>query len=380
MLNAEQRAGSSASAFEIDNTNKHYEPRSYLKRFALDDSSDRIWVYDKANPADGPRLTHVGKVSVSKDAYTTRDDKHFTEVLEPGFKETLDFICSYVEDNGDFQIKGDADRLAWMAALLSVTQLRCSGRRSVSHPVIQGIYQEAVRAEKAFWVETEKCFPSIFECLDDALSKLGASRQDLMDAAANISGVNNRREWVAKALDPVGKSEFNAQARRTLEAGSWRFYRTHEGRSFITSDIPAVQVQLGPDPEYRNYWGWWMPLSKRVCVSVLAGNAADPEDNYPDAGLHSADKGVDLFNSLIFSHAFRFVYSADKSELIRAANDNENDWMPVSEERLSHELSKLREGHRVVLEECLSMFAEETAGISTPSDQNAGFSAGPMTF
>ncbi len=374
VLDAEQRADSSASPFEIDNTNKHYEPRSYLKRFELDDSSDRIWVYDKANPDRAPRLTNIGKVSVSRDAYTIRDDKFFTEVLEPGFEETLALVCPYVEDHDDFPLKSHPNVLSWMAMLLSVTQLRCSGRRSVSHPVIEGIHEEDVRANKDLWLEMDKRFPHFVEILDDVLLERGATRQDLKDAFAGVSGVNSRREWVAKKLDPIGKSEYHAQIRLALESGSWRFYKAPEGRNFISSDIPAVQIQLGSEPEYRDYWAWLMPLSKKICVSVLTGAAADPEGKYPVAGLFSTDEGVNFFNSLLFGHAFRFAYSADKREIMRAAraaNDGESDWMQIDEERLSNALHSLRKGNRARIEECLNILAEGPADLSTISGQDS---------
>ena len=372
MSGARQGADPTVSPNEIDNTNKHYEPQSYLKRFGLDGSSDRIWFYDKGNPGKPPSIAHISKVSVSKDAYTTRDDKFFTEVLEPGFKETLDFICPHVEEHGDFPIKIHPDVLSWMAIFLSVTQLRCSGRRSVSHPIIEGIYEEDVKANKELWAEIEERFPDFLEILDEALMKHGATRQDLIDTFAGVSGKNNRREWVAKKLDPIGKSEHCAQIRHTLESGSWRFYKASEGRSFISSDIPAVQIQLGSEPEYRNSWVWLMPLSQKVCVVVLTGDAADTEAKYPPAGLCSTDEGVDLINNLVFGHAFRFVYSADQSEIMRAAaNDEESDWMQVDEGRLSSALSAQREENRARIAECLKILEEESAGLSTTSHQES---------
>ncbi|MCY4578274.1 MAG: DUF4238 domain-containing protein [Chloroflexi bacterium] len=355
---AKRGADSSESHNEIDNTNKHYEPQSYLKRFGLDGRSDRIWVYDRTNPAGGPRLGHVKKVSVSRDAYTISDDKFLTERLEPGFKETLDFICPHVEAHGDFPIKIHPGLLSWMVKLLSVTQLRCSGRRSVSHPVIEGIYDEDIRATKVLFLEMEKRFPDFVKILDEALLKLGVTRQDLINAFGGVSGENNRREWVAKKLDPIGRSDYYARIRHTLEGGSWRFYKASEGRSYISSDIPAVQIQLGSEPEYKNSWVWLMPLSQKVCVAVLTGDAADPEAKYPPAGLCSTDEGVDLINNLVFGHAFRFVYSSDQSEIMRAAaNDKESDWMQLDEGRRSSALSELREGYRARIEECLNILA-----------------------
>ena len=374
MSGAEQWADPSASPHDIDNTNKHFEPQSYLKRFELEGRPDRIWFYDKEYPDKPPRLAHKSKLSVSRDAYTIRDDKFFTEVLEPGFEETLDFICPYVEEHGDFPIRSHPNRQSWMAMLLSVTQLRCSGRRSVSHPVIRGIYEEDVKVNIELWVEMEKRFPDFVKILDDALLRHGATRQVLIDAFAGVSGENNRREWVARTLDPIGKSECYAQSRLALESGSWRFYKASEGRSFISSDIPAVQIQLGSEPEYPEYrdsWIWLMPLSKKVCVSVLTGAPADPEGKYPIAGLCSTDEGVDLINNLVFGHAFRFVYSADKSEIMCAANDDESDWMQLDEERLSNALSGLRERHRTRIEECLNILAEGPAGLSTIPHQES---------
>ena len=317
------------SSFEIDKTRKHYEPRFYLRGFSPDrpNSQDKIWVFDKHDPDAAVRLSSINNVSVSRHAYSKGDDAEITR-LERGFKTCLDGIVPHVEEHGDFPIKSHSESeklLQWMALFLSMSELRSSGRRSPSRPEIRSLYQETLQMHEDFMDGYEKEHPELL----DYFQTRDIPYQAYQDMLLNVSGLSGIRKWIAKVLDPIGRHPAHVETRRLLEEGNWRFYRAAPCRTFITSDQPAGQLRLGPEPEFYECISWNMPLSKAVCVAVMCGPWADTSGKYPAPGLYEDDKLLDLQNLCHYKAAYRFVYSSSEYEILRAKEWNESGMSPL---------------------------------------------------
>ena len=294
--------------FEIDKSRKHFVPRLYLKGFCPDRKSGQIHVFDKENPESGVALRSIDNVEVSRDAYSVANDALLWE-RECQWAGILEALKSQPVSELNHLI-ADRDRSAalraWLARLVVDSKLRSRGfrqqLRNLSDNMRLLLSQELQTIEASF---RARC-PDSDEPWEVAFPLL-----------REMSGLDSDRKFEAILIDPFLRGEKGEGWYRTYEEGSWRFDKPPEGRTFITSDIPSDSMVLGPEPEYRNWMCFFMPLSAELRLIGLCGDAR-MESGFLPRLVDMSEWEMDLANLCVFKNAERFVYSASEDEILRA--------------------------------------------------------------
>ena len=139
--------------------------------------------------------------------------------------------------------------------------------------------------------------------------------------AKDMAGVDNDRKFEALHIDPFLRGEEGEGLYRWYEEGSWRFDEALDGRRFVTSDIPSNSLLLGPEPEYRN-WMWFItPLSAKLRVIGMCGDAC-VESGLAPRMVEMSEREMDLANVCVFQSAQRFVYASSEDEILRACEQS----------------------------------------------------------
>ena len=293
--------------YEIDKTRKHFVPQMYLRGFSQANDVDQIYTFDKRCPMKGIKIRSIRDVEVSRDAYSVENDKILTE-RENVWSEMLSNLkqCHAGELNAYIDDRIVSARLRqWLARFVVDSALRSQGLRERMQPLLRAsllLYdrQEAAALESSIAQE-----PGLEHELHLADSLVG-----------KMTHRDNLRKRPAILLDPFLRGEEGERHYEWYEQGSWRFDEPPDGRTFITSDIPSTTVLLGPEPHRENWMRFSMPLSAKLHLMGLCGDAQLEAGSIPGPG-ELDDKQMDRINVSVFRCAQRNVYSSSDQELDR---------------------------------------------------------------
>ena len=294
--------------FEVDKTRKHFVPRLYLRGFCPDDRPGQIFVFDKELPQAGIQVRSIDKVEVSKDAYSVDSDA-ILQQREPRWSEILKTLEGQsVSELNDFISDGEksATLRGWLARLVVDSRLRSRGFREQIRAPVKEIRLQFREKLEALEADFAGRFPG-----------LGEQSQVMISLFKEMAGIDSDRKFAAIHMYPFLRGEEGEKRYRWYEEGSWRFYVALEGRRFITSDIPSKSLLLGPEPQYRNWMWFTMPLSAELQLMGMCGDARRESGLAPGV-REMDDRAMDLANVCVFESAERFVYASSKAEICRA--------------------------------------------------------------
>ena len=294
--------------FEIDQTRKHFVPKLYLRGFGLSSRPEQVYVFDKRNPEAGVTERSISNVEVSRDAYSVANDNVLKAREDQWSRILTDLRGSNVRELNELiaDRENSASLRAWIARFVVDSKLRSRGFREEMREQVRGLHLQ---------------FRSEIEELEaDSLAQhphLRDQWQVMFPLFRKMAGIDNHRKFEALRIDPFLRGEEGEELYRWYEEGSWRFDAPTDGREFITSDIPSSSLLLGPEPQYRNWMWFVMPLSANLRLMGLCGDARVESGLAPRVG-EMGDKEMDIANVCVFQAAQRFVYSSSKVEILQA--------------------------------------------------------------
>lgn len=294
--------------YEINKTRDHFVPQFYLRGFSIIDHPTQIYVFDKHKPEAGVEVRSIHDIEVSRDAYSAANDEILTE-REKHWSQILNILKRYsvAELNEHISDRESSARLrAWLARFVVDSKLRSRGFREEMRETLMETRLVYLKMHEASKADFLKRFPDSDEEI-----------QAVFSASKEMVGLDNDRKFSAILVDPFIRGEEGERWYRWYEEGSWRFNAAPEGRKFITSDIPSTSLLLGPEPEYRNWMFFTMPLSAELQLIGFCGDARIESGLAPRAE-EIGDEEMNLANVCVFQSAERFVYSSSKTEIIRA--------------------------------------------------------------
>ena len=302
---------------EIDNTQDHFVPRMYLKRFSLPDEPDKVYVFHKQNPWAGVVKRSIRKVERSRDAYTMEADRILTE-LERTWNNILDFlegkdIAWLNECLIDRQ--ASAQLRSWLARFVVISVTRSRGLRQRMSDELEVTRLRMIDRLEAHFADFLKKYP-------DRAKEMKVAAQVLREA----TNVDSKRKWQAIMLNPLQRGEKGERFYRDYEEGSWRFYAAADGRRFITSDIPSLSLILDGEPPHSNYISFVMPLTDELQLTGWCEDLRSERRLAPTVDTRG-EYGMDLANVCAYKNAHQYVYASSKLEIERAvAQFNANPW------------------------------------------------------
>ena len=265
----------------------HFVPQTYLRGFASDDDSERIYFYDRRIADKGATKRLIEDVCSQNNLYrllmddgTLKDDieETFATIAEPKFKEIvsklLDKQALSYEDKSEF------------SAYISLQIMRVPASREVYNAMATEFWD---RESKEQWKkllddqEREKAYKQIYEETGVDVSAL--SKDDIQGI---IDGTKFKTDWTIPKENWIKDTMENmAMIFRAFERMHWRIYFAPPGAAFITSDNPVGVLVPMPD-------GWsvgtgflvrhsirFFPLSKRACLTITDGET--PGFSFVDA-------------------------------------------------------------------------------------------------
>ena len=298
--------------FKIDKTRKHFVPRLYLQGFCLDNRPEQIYAFDKHNPQAGVAMRSIENVEVSRDAYSVANDAILQQREDRWSKilQTLKGQRASELNELIFDREASATLRAWLARFVVDSKLRSRGfREHMREPVKEMRLQFREKLEAI-----EADFRARFPDLDDQW-------QVMFPLFKEMVGVDSDRKFEALSIDPFLRGEGGEQRYRWYEEGSWRFDEALDGRRFITSDIPSNSLLLGPEPEYRNWMWFVMPLTAELKLMGMCGDAR-AESGLATRMVEISEREMDLANVCVFQSAARFVYASSEAESLRASKQS----------------------------------------------------------
>ena len=287
-------------------------PKAVPARFCLDNRPEQIYAFDKDNPQAGVVVRSIENVEVSRDAYSVandavlkqREDK-WAEILKTLKGQSVSELNELISDR-----ERSVTLRAWLARFVVDSKQRSRGfRERMSEPA------NAIRLQLRSKLETlETDLLTRFSDLRDEL-------QIIFPRFRELAGIDSDRKFEALHLSPFLRGEEGEKRYRWYEEGSWRFDEALDSRTFITSDIPSNSLLLGPEPEYRN-WMWFdMPLTAELHLMGMCGDAR-AEGGLAPRMVKMSDREMDLANMCVFQSAERFVYGSSEDEILRASEQS----------------------------------------------------------
>ncbi len=299
--------------FQIDKTRKHFVPKLYLRGFCLDNRAEQIYAFDKENPQAGVVVRSIENVEVSKDAYSVANDA-LLQQREDQWAGILNALktLSVPELN---ELIADREKSAplrsWLARFVVDSKLRSRGFREQMSEPLKGNRLEYRAQLEVMEADFLARFPDSGEQLQVAFS-----------LSKEMASVDSDRKFEALHIDPFLRGKEGEKWYKWYEEGSWRFDEALEGRKFITSDIPSSSLLLGPEPEYRNWMCFTMPLSAGLQLRGMCGDAR-VESGLAPRMAEMSEREMDLANVCVFQSAQRFVYASSEVEILRASKQSE---------------------------------------------------------
>ncbi len=298
--------------FEIDKTRKHFVPRLYLRGFSLDSRPEQIYAFDKNNPQAGVAVRSIENVEVSRDAYSVANDAilqqredQWAEILQTLNGQSASELNELISDREE-----SATLRAWLARFVVDSKLRSRGFREQMREPVKEIRLQFRDKLEAIEVDFRARFPDLDE-----------QWQVVFPLFREMAGIDSDRKFEALRIDPFLRGEEGELRYRWYEEGSWRFDEALHGRKFITSDIPSNSLLLGPEPEYRNWMWFIMPLSAELNLMGMCGDARG-ESGLAPRMVAMSEREMDLANVCVYQSAERFVYASSEAEIIRASEQS----------------------------------------------------------
>ena len=294
---------------DIDNTQKHYIPRFYLRGFSRQGNKGKIphiFVFDKQAPNKGIESRSIEKIEKSKDAYSIHIDD-FNKQRESVWGD----IFNHLKDIGAAELNeliADREQSAalreWLADFVTSISMRSRGRRERDKEMLLD-----------GWHSLQKGINNVFEGMDDEeLTKdTGSSKEEIKGIVMRSMYADNYEKWLAVTLLPSfsGGDETN----KLLADGSWRFESPPNQRKLILSDIPSTTLRLGP--EHPNWIYFRVPINETLLLVGYCGDARQ-EGGLELSPAQMSEEMVDLNNAAALRNSGRFVYSSSKGEITRA--------------------------------------------------------------
>ena len=299
--------------FEIDKTRKHFVPKLYLRGFCPDNRPEQIYVFDKDNPQAEVAVRSIEKVEVSRDAYSVANDgvlqereDQWAEILRTLKGQRASELNELIADR-----EKSATLRAWLARFVVDSKLRSRGLREQMREPVKEMRLRFGEEIEAIEADFRARFPDLSEQL-----------QDMVSLFREMAGIDSDRKFEALRMAPFLRGEEGEKRYRWYEEGSWRFDEALDGRKFITSDIPSNSLLLGPEPEYRNWMWFTMPLSAESRLMGMCGDAR-VESGLAPRMVEMSEREMDLANVCVFQSAERFVYASSEAEILRASEQSE---------------------------------------------------------
>ena len=294
--------------YEIDKTRKHYVPQMYLRGFSVPDNPKQIYVFDKQRPEASIEVRSIHDVEVSRNAYSVTNDKLLSEresvwsgILDTVKRSEVTELNLYLADR-----ERSSKLRAWLARFVVDSAIRSRGLR-------ERVWKESEEMRHTLREEAEAA-------IEEEIKQNPASERELRHAISllgDITHFDNEQKYAAVILDPFLRGNEGEKRYRWYEEGSWRFYSATEGRKFITSDIPSTSLLLGPEPQYRNWMWFSMPLSAGLQLFGMCGDARIESGLAPTVN-ELRERDMDLANMCVLENARRFIYSSSRREITRA--------------------------------------------------------------
>ena len=299
--------------FEIDKTRKHFVPKLYLRGFCPDNRPEQIYVFDKDNPQAEVAVRSIENVEVSRDAYSVANDAvlqeredQWAEILRTLKGQRASELNELIADR-----EKSATLRAWLARFVVDSKLRSRGLREQMREPVKEMRLRFGEEIEAIEADFRARFPDLSEQL-----------QDMVSLFREMAGIDSDRKFEALRMAPFLRGEEGEKRYRWYEEGSWRFDEALDGRKFITSDIPSNSLLLGPEPEYRNWMWFTMPLSAESRLMGMCGDAR-VESGLAPRMVKMSEREMDLANVCVFQSAERFVYASSEAEILRASEQSE---------------------------------------------------------
>ena len=200
---------------------------------------------------------------------------------------------------------------AWLARFVVDSKLRSRGLREQMREPVKEMRLRFGEEIEAIEADFRARFPDLSEQL-----------QDMVSLFREMAGIDSDRKFEALRMAPFLRGEEGEKRYRWYEEGSWRFDEALDGRKFITSDIPSNSLLLGPEPEYRNWMWFTMPLSAESRLMGMCGDAR-VESGLAPRMVEMSEREMDLANVCVFQSAERFVYASSEAEILRASEQSE---------------------------------------------------------
>ena len=288
----------------------------YLRGFSVPGNPKQIYVFDKQRPEMGIEVRSIHDVEVARNAYSVENDKILTkregvwsQILNTIRKSDVAELNSYLADR-----EGSSKLRAWLARFVVDSALRSRGLRA-------RVWKATEEMRRTHREESEAA-------IEDVIEQHPASEREMRHVASilkEITHSDNEQKYAAVTLDPFLRGKEGERLYKWYEEGSWRFYSAAESRKFITSDIPSTSLLLGPEPQYRNWMWFTMPLSADLQLLGLCGDARVESGLAPTMNELS-EKNMDLANVCMLQNAERFIYSSSRHEIIRALERTAGEW------------------------------------------------------
>ena len=296
--------------FEIDTTRKHFVPKLYLRGFSLSNRPEQIYVFDKKRPEAAVAVRSISNVEVSRDAYSVTNDAILTE-RERAWSQLLNTLkeLSISELNELISDRAESSTLrACLARFVVDSKLRSRGFREQMSESVKAIRLQFRATLEAMEADYLARFPDLSE-----------QWQVIFPLVREMTGAHSDRKFKAIRIDPFLRGEEGERRYGWYEDGSWQFYAAPEDRKFITSDMPSNSLLLGPEPQYRNWMWFVMPLTAELRLFGMCGDAR-LESGLAPGVEEIGDREMDLANICAFQSAQRFVYASSETEILRASH------------------------------------------------------------
>ena len=260
----------------------------------------------------GIEVRSIHDVEVSRHAYSVEKDKVLTE-REGAWSQILDTLKKSDVSELNARLvdrEGSSELRAWLARFVVDSGLRSRGFR-------ERVWKASEETRRALREKRDAA-------IEDVIEQYPTSELELRKVVSlinDITHIDDERRSAAVVLDPFLRGEEGERRYRLYEEGSWRFDPASDGRQFITSDIPSTSLRLGPEPQYRNWMWFTMPLLDDLQLFGLCGKARTESGLAPTINELTGED-MDLTNACVLQNAQRFVYASSRDEIIRAIERN----------------------------------------------------------
>ena len=294
---------------DIDNTQKHYIPRFYLRGFCGQGKKGKIphiYVFDKKALNKGIDSRSIEKIEKSKDAYSIYID-NFNKQRESVWGD----IFNHLKDTSTAELNeliADREQSAplreWLADFVTSISMRSRGRRVRDKEMLLDS-----------WHSLQKGINGVFEGMDDVelAEDTGSSKEEIKRIVMRSMYADDYEKWLAVTLPP--SFSLGDGTNKLLTDGSWRFENPPNQRKLILSDIPSTTLRLGP--EHPNWIYFQVAISETLSLVGYCGDARQ-ESGLELGPSQMSEEMVDLRNAGALRDSGRFVYSSSKEEIARA--------------------------------------------------------------